>query len=130
VHRLDVGSRARLIDADRACDAVEAIGDRAGVEAWAARFSLLADPGRLSILLAVRHAGPISVSDLAAATGMSDTAVSQALRLLRNQGWVAAGRHGRVVRYVLTDEVTSVLLGMVRPGAAATMGASFEPHHG
>lgn len=128
MHRLEVAPGARLIDADRACDAVAAIGDRAAVDAWAARFALLADPGRLSILLAVRHAGPISVSDLAAATGMSDTAVSQSLRLLRNQGWVAPRRDGRVIRYVLTDEVTGGLLELVRPSDLMTQDGR-QSHH-
>ena len=68
---------------------------------------------RLSILLALRHAGNLCVSDLAAAVGMSDSAVSHALRLLRAHGMVSAHREGRLVRYRVTGELTEGLLEMV-----------------
>src|SRR5690349_18725371 len=91
----------RTIDEHRACDAIAALGDPAAVASWAQVFSLLADPGRLTLLICVRAAGPIAVTDLALAAGMNDTAVSQALRLLRAAGLVAAQRDGRVIRYSL-----------------------------
>jgi DNA-binding transcriptional ArsR family regulator len=91
------------IDHHRACEAIAAIGDRDRVAAWARRFDLLSEPGRLTLLLAIDSAGPISVTDLATAAGMSDTAVSQALRLLRTAGVVEAEREGRVVRYRISD---------------------------
>ncbi|MFJ9536936.1 ArsR/SmtB family transcription factor [Streptomyces sp. NPDC101225] len=101
----------RTIDGHRVCDAIAAIGDPDHVRAWAERFSLLADPGRLALLLALHHTGPLAVSDLAVATGMNDPAVSQALRLLRAAGVVAGEKEGRVVRYRIVDPVTSGLLG-------------------
>ncbi|WP_372509352.1 ArsR/SmtB family transcription factor [Streptomyces humicola] len=64
----------------------------------------------LSLLLAVHRAGPIAVSDLATATGINDTAVSQALRLLRASGAVWADKDGRIVRYSLRDEEIGTLL--------------------
>ena len=76
------------------CDAIAAIGDPKRVRAWAERFALLGEPSRLALLLALRRAGPMAVSDLAVATGMRDRAVSQALRLLRAAGAVAAKRTG------------------------------------
>ena len=82
---------------------------------WAQRFSLLADPGRLSLLVCIRAAGPISVTDLAVASGMNDTTVSQALRLLRAAGLVAPERDGRVIRYSLADEETGSLLVRLFP---------------
>ena len=82
---------------------------------WAQRFSLLADPGRLSLLVCIRAAGPISVTDLAVASGMNDTTVSQALRLLRAAGLVAPERDGRVIRYSLADEETGSLLARLFP---------------
>jgi len=85
----------RIIDDHRACEAIAALGDPEAVASWARRFSLLADPGRLSLLVCIRAAGPISVTDLAVASGMNDTTVSQALRLLRAAGVVAAERDGR-----------------------------------
>src|SRR6516162_321146 len=77
----------RIIDDHRACEAIAALGDPEAVASWARRFSLLADPGRLSLLVCIKAAGPISVTDLAVASGMNDTTVSQALRLLRAAGW-------------------------------------------
>jgi DNA-binding transcriptional ArsR family regulator len=53
------------------------------------------------------------VSDLAVAVGMSDSAVSHALRLLRGHGMVSAHREGRLVRYRVTGELTARLLGVV-----------------
>jgi DNA-binding transcriptional ArsR family regulator len=92
-----------VIDHHRPCEAIAAIGDRDRVAAWARRFDLLSEPGRLTLLLAIDSAGPISVTDLATASGMSDTAVSQALRLLRTAGVVEPQREGRIVRYSISD---------------------------
>ncbi|RAY11242.1 transcriptional regulator [Actinomadura craniellae] len=98
------------IDDHQACRAAAGIGDPARTAAWARRFDLLADPGRLTLLLAIEAAGPIAVTDLAIATGISDTAVSQALRVLRTAGVVEGRRDGRVVRYAMSDPEVSALL--------------------
>jgi len=100
----------RTIDGHRVCDAIAAIGEPAHVRAWAERFALLSDPGRLALLLALHRTGPLAVSDLAIATGMNDPAVSQALRLLRAAGIVAGEKEGRVVRYRVIDPVAGDLL--------------------
>jgi ArsR family transcriptional regulator, lead/cadmium/zinc/bismuth-responsive transcriptional repressor len=105
----------RIIDDHRACEAIAALGDPEAVASWARRFSLLAAPGRLSLLVCIRAAGPISVTDLAVASGMHDTTVSQALRLLRAAGIVAAERDGRVIRYSLADEEIGSLLARLFP---------------
>ena len=77
---------------------------------WAQRFDLLSDPHRLEILLSLHRAPGICVSDLAAALGRSENAVSQALRVLRQQGWVSSERTGRQVSYRLEDEIVHDLL--------------------
>lgn len=100
----------RTIDGHRVCEAIAAIGDPGHVRSWAERFSLLADPGRLALLLALHRAGPLAVTDLAVATGMRDPAVSQALRLLRTAGVVTGDKDGRVVRYRLLDDAMRPLL--------------------
>jgi ArsR family transcriptional regulator, lead/cadmium/zinc/bismuth-responsive transcriptional repressor len=105
----------RTIDGHRVCEAIAALGDPGAVASWAQRFSLLADPGRLSLLVCIRAAGPISVTDLAVAVGMNDTTVSQALRLLRAAGVVAAQRDGRVIRYSLADEAVDSVLERLFP---------------
>ena len=77
---------------------------------WAQRFDLLSDPHRLEILLSLHRAPGICVSDLAAAVGRSENSVSQALRVLRQQGWVSSTRVGRSVAYRLDDEIVHDLL--------------------
>ncbi|MEN4479432.1 metalloregulator ArsR/SmtB family transcription factor [Mycolicibacterium cosmeticum] len=77
---------------------------------WSRRFDLLSDPHRLEILLALHRAPGIRVGDLAAVLGRSENAVSQALRVLRDQGWVSSTRVGRTVSYRLDDDVVHDLL--------------------
>ena len=92
------------------CQAIAAISPPEAVQAQARTFAVLGDPTRLTLLLAIRAAGPISVSDLAAATGLNDTTVSQTLRYLRAAQVVAAERDGRVIRYQLADGAVADLL--------------------
>ncbi len=110
----------RIIDDHRVCEAITGIGDTAHLQTWAGRFALLADPGRLTLLLAIQAVPGICVSDLAVAAGMNDTAVSQALRLLRAAGLVAATKDGRIMRYELTDDTVGELLRRIHRGAAGT----------
>lgn len=72
-------------------------------------FSLLGDPGRLRLLLALRE-GEVSVGELSAATGQSDSAVSHALQLLRAHRIVAVRRAGRRAYYRLDDPHVRLLL--------------------
>jgi DNA-binding transcriptional ArsR family regulator len=80
------------------------------ITGWTQRFDLLSDPNRLEILLILHRTPGICVSDLAAALGRSENAVSQALRVLRQQGWVSSTRVGRAVAYRLEDEIVHDLL--------------------
>ena len=80
---------------------------------WANRFALLGDPNRLRLLAGIHRAGEISVSALAESVGMSESATSQALRLLRLQSWVTARREGRSVLYRLEDATVHQLLHLV-----------------
>lgn len=103
----------RIIDPDQVCDAVAVLADRQAVQRSAALLDALGDPHRLSILLALHHAGDLCVSDLAFAVGMTDSAVSHALRLLRAHGMVTAQRAGRLVRYRVAGALTARLLDVV-----------------
>ena len=58
----------RIIDGERVCEAIAAIGPPEAVAAQARTFAVLGDPTRLTLLIAIKAAGPISVSDLAATT--------------------------------------------------------------
>jgi ArsR family transcriptional regulator, lead/cadmium/zinc/bismuth-responsive transcriptional repressor len=100
----------RIIDGERVCEAIAALDDPAQIRARAQRFALLADPTRLAVLTCIQAAGPISVSDLAAATGINDATISQTLRYLRAAQTVSAQRDGRVIRYELSDASVAALL--------------------
>jgi len=102
----------RVIDGERVCQAIEAIGPAAGIQARAKTFALLGDATRLTLLICIKAAGPISVSDLAAATGFNDTTVSQTLRHLRAADAVCAERDGRVIRYRLAPGPVAGLLNI------------------
>lgn len=87
--------------------ALEAVDD---LGVWVQRFDLLGDPTRLRILLCMHRAPGICVSDLSVALDMTATAVSHALRLLRNEGWVAVQRDGKKMTYRLDDDIVHRML--------------------
>jgi DNA-binding transcriptional ArsR family regulator len=96
VHQLPAErSHHRVIDGNRVCQAIAALEDPAAIRERARRFALLADPTRLTLLGCIQAAAPISVSDLAAATGLADTTVSQTLRHLRSNQAVVAKRDAK-----------------------------------
>jgi ArsR family transcriptional regulator, lead/cadmium/zinc/bismuth-responsive transcriptional repressor len=103
----------RIIDEEKACQAIAAIADHEAIRTWSQRFSLLGDPNRLRLLLAIQAAGPISVSDMAVATGLTEDHVSQTLRFLRASQTVTAMRDGRVIRYSLDDRSIDDLLSRI-----------------
>ncbi|KQI70992.1 ArsR family transcriptional regulator [Loktanella sp. 5RATIMAR09] len=75
--------------------------DKAATEA-AELLKSLSNPGRLRILCAlVPH--DMSVSELEAALGASQSYVSGQLLRLRNEGLVSCERNGRSMRYSLAD---------------------------
>jgi len=106
----------RVVDPDQVCDARAVLTDAAALHQAATVLDAIGEVNRLSILLALRHAGDLCVSDLAFAVGMSDSAVSHALRLLRAHGMVSAHREGRLVRYRVTGGLTTRLLDVVSEG--------------
>lgn len=71
-------------------------------------FQTLADPTRAKILYAlIRH--PLCVRDLAIIAGVSESAVSHQLRLLRDRRIVKARRQGTVITYSVDDGHVAVL---------------------
>lgn len=74
-------------------------------------FGLLADPGRLRLLLALLP-GEMCVCDLAAASGQSPSSVSHALRLLRAARVVRVRRAGRRSFYRLDDDHVRAVLAL------------------
>jgi DNA-binding transcriptional ArsR family regulator len=69
----------------------------------AALLGTMADPTRIKIVDALRL-GELCVCDLAAVLGMTVSAVSHQLRLLRTARLVRARKDGKVVFYTLDDE--------------------------
>lgn len=80
-------------------------------------LKVLAHPVRLEILHLLAD-GPVEVGRLAAATAASQPNVSQHLAVLRSAGLVEPDRHGREIRYRLTDpdviRACSVMHGVIR----------------
>lgn len=74
-------------------------------------FGLLADPGRLRLMVALL-AGELCVCDLAAAAGMGESATSHALRILRAHRVVTVRRAGRMAFYSLADAHVRLLLDL------------------
>jgi ArsR family transcriptional regulator, lead/cadmium/zinc/bismuth-responsive transcriptional repressor len=74
-------------------------------------FGLLADPGRLRVLVALLG-GETCVSDLAAVALASESAVSHHLRLLRAHRVVEVRRSGRLAYYRLADAHVRMLLDL------------------
>ena len=109
----------RVIDEDRVCAAISSL-DPDTIQEWSQRFGLLSDPTRLSLLLCISAAGPISVTDLAVAVDQNPDTVSQTLRLLRAYGTVSTERDGRVIRYRLADPTIKHLLGLTKAPATTT----------
>jgi ArsR family transcriptional regulator, lead/cadmium/zinc/bismuth-responsive transcriptional repressor len=75
----------------------------ATVQEIAATFGVLGDPTRVRILDAL-SAGELCVCDIATLAGISESAVSHQLRLLRGMRLVRARRAGRQVFYTLDDQ--------------------------
>ncbi len=98
--------------------------DDATSRAVAAIFDALADPTRLRILQALLAAGELCVCDLAAVTGVSSSAVSHQLRLLRDRGLATFSRDGKRAVYRLADAHVSTLLAQGLDHAAEMRGSA------
>ncbi len=66
-------------------------------------FGALADPTRIRIIAALSHT-ELCVADLAALVGMTHSAVSHQLRLMRALRLVKDRKEGRTVFYTLDDD--------------------------
>lgn len=81
------------------------------VDLQAKLFRGFADPSRLSVLLALRE-GPLTVSEIVEATGLSQSNTSNHLGCLRDCGLVIAEQEGRYVTYHLSDDRVGELLDL------------------
>lgn len=73
-------------------------------------FALLADPSRVKLLSALAIS-PLCVSDLSAILKMNQTTVSHQLRLLRDTDVVRSERHGKILKYKISNpKINEILL--------------------
>src|SRR3954468_24131301 len=77
--------------------------DSAMVQALADTFRLLGDPTRVRIVDALAS-GQLCVHEISEHIGISESAVSHQLRLMRSMRIVRARREGRCVYYTLDDQ--------------------------
>jgi ArsR family transcriptional regulator len=71
-------------------------------------FSALADPTRARMLYALIRS-PLCVRDLAHVVGVSESAISHQLRLLRDRRLVKSQRAGNIIYYTLDDHHVAAL---------------------
>ncbi|GHF41420.1 DNA-binding transcriptional ArsR family regulator [Deinococcus metalli] len=86
-----------------------ALPDPATVDAATALLKVVADPTRFRLLGAL-HTGELCVCDLAVVAGISESATSHQLRLLRGHRVVASRKVGRTVYYRLLDAHVTALI--------------------
>ena len=86
------------------------VPEQACVEEASALLKAVADPTRLRLLSALA-AAELCVHDLALVAGISESATSHQLRLLRAHRLVTARREGRTVFYQLADQHVTLLIG-------------------
>ena len=108
VHMSPIGQQSP--DRTTTCDAAHLAHQRRAtlmgartVEALADTFRVLGDPTRVRILDALAG-GELCVCDIAALVGISESAVSHQLRLLRTMRLVRPRRAGRLVYYAVDDQ--------------------------
>ena len=106
------GCVVRAVDVERVAATQERLLDLEEAGQLAGLFRLLGDVTRVRLLYALLEAGELCVCDLAAATGVPETSVSHALRLLRTAGIVRNRRDGRMIYYRLADAHVRMLLDL------------------
>ena len=100
----------RVIDGERVCRPSPPSATRNDPHPRPAPFAVLADPTRLTLLTCISAAGPISVSDLAAATGITTPRSRRPCATCAPPRLSARERDGRMIRYQLADASVAELL--------------------
>lgn len=97
------------VDAQRVGAALKEMPGDSLVNSLAETFRSLSDPTRVRIIAALSKR-ELCVCDLASILGLTGSAVSHQLRLLRSLGLVKYRRDGKIAYYTLDDEHISKLL--------------------
>jgi DNA-binding transcriptional ArsR family regulator len=99
----------RIIHDEKVKEARKRALEDEATESLCQTFKALGDASRLKILWALEHQ-EMCVCDLAALLGISESAVSHQLRLLRTLRLVKNRRNGTILYYRLTDDHVSELV--------------------
>ena len=94
---------------DRVIEAEEAFRDAAKIFSVAELFRLFGDPTRVGIMT-VLYEKERCVCDLSELLGMTPSAISHQLRLLKQSGLVKYRREGKHLYYSLADSHVSTIL--------------------
>jgi ArsR family transcriptional regulator, lead/cadmium/zinc/bismuth-responsive transcriptional repressor len=117
---------ARCIHPDAVAAAQLRLADGSIYRAVADLFGALADPTRAKLVhVLIRH--ELCTCDLAAVLGISESGVSQHLRILRALRLVKARRQGKFVYYTLDDAHVALLLQLGLTHAGHTDMAEIAP---
>lgn len=100
---MDLQEKYQFIDADRAQQAWMELIEKCTAVQLASTFRALSDPTRVRMVSALMP-GELCVADLANLLGMTQSAISHQLRILRSLHIVRARKEGRVVYYTLEDD--------------------------
>ena len=99
----------RIIHEDKVKKARQQAIDEMAIEDLCQTFKAVGDASRLKILCALEHQ-EMCVCDLAALLGITESAVSHQLRLLRTLRLVKNRREGTILYYRLADDHVSQLV--------------------
>ena len=99
----------RVLHRDRIQKAQRAASSEKETARLASIYKVLGDPTRLKMIIGLRD-GEMCVCDLAAFLGLTESAISHQLRLLRDQALVKKRRAGQTLYYSLDDDHVSDLL--------------------
>ncbi len=109
IEKQDAVNRLRIVHPERVRSACREASPDHELAALSMIYRVLGDPSRLKILMALRR-DEMCVCDLAALTGISESAVSHQLRRLKDLSLVRSRRDGQVVYYALDDKHVVLLL--------------------
>ena len=101
--------QVRMVHQDRVDKAKNEALERKELEALSRFFKALGDPTRLAIAMALQT-GEMCVCDLAAFTGISESAVSHQLRHMKDLALVKNRRDAQILYYSLDDNHIAELI--------------------
>lgn len=111
----------RIIHEDRLAMARTLLPRQIEIDGMGDIFKAMADPGRVQILMAL-DVQEMCVCDLAALLGVSESAASHQMRILRNMNLVKNRREGQILYYRLVDDHVMQLIRVAHDHVAEMAG--------